>query len=53
MACLIVLSGMPLDEAVQAKKAQFQYELCLQHCSYHCTEKCLGIDFCMVREGFL
>lgn len=44
---------MPADEALHSKRCQFQYEVCLQHCKYKSTEKCMGIDFCMDREGFV
>lgn len=44
---------MPNDEAIHAKKCQFEYEICTQHCQYQSTEKCMGVEFCMKREGFI
>jgi hypothetical protein len=43
---------MPSDEAIHGKRLQFYYEICAQHCQYRATEKCMGIDFCMIRENF-
>jgi hypothetical protein len=44
---------MPYDEAIHAKKCQFQYEVCEYICPYKATEKCMGIVVCMEREGFV
>lgn len=44
---------MPSDEAIHAKRVQFQYEVCSHLCPYLETEKCMGIDFCMIREQFI
>lgn len=43
---------MPSDEAIHAKRLQFYYEVCAHICQYRATEKCMGIDVCMVREHF-
>ncbi len=44
--------GMPEDEQLHALKCQFEYEMCLQHCPFHGTEKCMGVDFCAHYWGF-
>lgn len=46
---------MPCDEAIHAKRAQFYYEVCAAQkpCEYRATEKCMGIDVCILRERFV
>lgn len=54
MAIVSFENKMPNDEHVHARRAQFYYEVCAAQkpCQYRATEKCMGIDVCMVREGF-